>query len=180
LPQKREAVLSHLGEKTGLIKVEMHVKLPENNNNETPSQPHDLISVGDLDDPSVIGKGTSNTQRPKSAVPHKVTPPLPERPTNPGHPVGYAPPVPKRHSVPIVKEPMAPNVPPLPEKRSKPRTVQELMQKIGFQKYTQRLLENGFDEFDFLADLDEQVLSEIGVPKEHRGMVRKLTSSNCI
>ena len=25
------------------------------------------------------------------------------RPTNPGHPVGYAPPVPKRHSVPIVK-----------------------------------------------------------------------------
>lgn len=64
--------------------------------------------------------------------------------------------------------------------RSKPRTVQELMQKIGFQKYTQRLLDSGFDEFDFLADLDEQVLSEIGVPKEHRGMVRKLTSSNCI
>ena len=54
------------------------------------------------------------------------------------------------------------------------------MQKIGFQKYTQRLLENGFDEFDFLADLDEQMLTEIGVPKEHRGLVRKLTSSNCI
>lgn len=170
-PQKSEAVLSHLGEKTGQIKFEMHVKLPESNNNETPSQSRDLISVGDLDDPPVIGKGTSNTQRPKSAVPHKVTPPLPERPTNPGHSVGYAPPVPKRHSVPMVKEPMAPNLPPLPEKRSKPRTVQELMQKIGFQKYTQRLLENGFDEFDFLADLDEQVLSEIGVPKEHRGLI---------
>lgn len=64
--------------------------------------------------------------------------------------------------------------------RSKPRTVQELMQKIGFQKYTQRLLDNGFDEFDFLADLDEQVLTEIGVPKEHRGMVRKRTSSNSL
>lgn len=64
--------------------------------------------------------------------------------------------------------------------RSKPRTVQELMQKIGFVKYTQKLLDNGFDELEFLADLDEKVLSEIGVPKGLHRTVREHLSSNSI
>ena len=53
------------------------------------------------------------------------------------------------------------------------------MQKIGFVKYTQKLLDNGFDELEFLADLDEKVLSEIGVPKGlHRTVREHLSSSS--
>ncbi|XP_068685671.1 phosphatidylinositol 3,4,5-trisphosphate 5-phosphatase 2-like isoform X2 [Montipora foliosa] len=218
IPQMSMIELSHLGEKTGQMKVKMHVKLPENNNEEIPLQSHDLISVADLDEAPVIGKGTSNAQRPKSTQPQKVSPQLPERvkmhvklpennneeippqsnapvigkgtsnaqrpkstqpqkvspqlPERQGNPAAVnAPPIPKRHSAPVPKESITKAPPPLPEKKSKPRTVQELMQRIGFPQYTKLLLDDGFDDFVFLADLNEEELTRMRIPKDHHRMI---------
>jgi len=46
------------------------------------------------------------------------------------------------------------------------------MGRIGFPQYTNSLLENGWDDLEFLSDLTESDLREVGVPKEHQRMVR--------
>ena len=56
--------------------------------------------------------------------------------------------------------------------KSKPRTVDEIMQRIGFSQYTKKLLDYGWDDLEFLGDLTEEDLTEAGVPKDHRRMVR--------
>ena len=62
--------------------------------------------------------------------------------------------------------------------RSKPRTVDGIMQQIGFPQYTSSLLANGWDDLEFLRDLAEDDLTEAGVPKEHQRMVRLHTCTN--
>ena len=46
------------------------------------------------------------------------------------------------------------------------------MQRIGFSQYTKKLLDYGWDDLEFLGDLTEEDLTEAGVPKDHRRMVR--------
>ena len=58
--------------------------------------------------------------------------------------------------------------------KSKPQTVQEVMQRIGLPQYTDRLLADGWDELEFLRDLTEADLESAEVPKDHRRVVSGL------
>jgi len=66
---------------------------------------------------------------------------------------------------------MSGDPPPLPAKKSKPKTVGEIMERIGFPQYTSSLLEYGWDDLEFLSDLTEGDLTEAGVLKEHQRMI---------
>lgn len=46
------------------------------------------------------------------------------------------------------------------------------MERIGFPQYTSSLLEYGWDDLEFLSDLTEEDLTEVGVPREHQRIVR--------
>ena len=46
------------------------------------------------------------------------------------------------------------------------------MQRIGFSQYTSSLVDYGWDDLEFLGELNEQELNEAGVPEHHRKMVR--------
>ena len=46
------------------------------------------------------------------------------------------------------------------------------MERIGFPQYTNSLLEYGWDDLEFLSDLTDKDLNEVGIPKEHHKMVR--------
>lgn len=50
------------------------------------------------------------------------------------------------------------------------------MERIGFPQYTNSLLEYGWDDLEFLSDLTEDDLTEVGIPKEHQRMVRLCAS----
>lgn len=170
LPQKCEEItLSHLGERTGEIMVEMHVKLPDDNNIQTSPRPFDLISIGDFEE----GKGTIRSNpvpKRKSVLPQADSPLLPEKQGNCS--ADNRPAIPKRHSIPVPESPKASKgPPPLPVKKSKPRTVQEIMDRIGFSQYTANLLNDGWDELEFLNDLAEADLEHASIPKEHHKMI---------
>ncbi|CAH3106564.1 unnamed protein product [Porites lobata] len=82
------------------------------------------------------------------------------------------PAVPKRHSAPVPESTKtSKDPPPLPVKKSKPRTVEELMQRIGFSQYTSSLVDYGWDDLEFLGELNEQELNEAGVPEQHHKMI---------
>ncbi|XP_078379073.1 phosphatidylinositol 3,4,5-trisphosphate 5-phosphatase 2A-like isoform X2 [Oculina patagonica] len=171
IPQKCEnIVLSHLGEKTGEIMIEMHVKLPDNNNMERSSQSFDLISIADLDEMARKGSVKSpNVPKRKSLVPQE-SPSLPEKSGNRAD--ENPPAIPKRHSAAQPDPAKASREPPpLPVKRSRPRTVDGIMQQIGFPQYTSKLLDYGCDNLQFLSELTEDELSEAGVPKDHHRMI---------
>lgn len=46
------------------------------------------------------------------------------------------------------------------------------MQRIGFSQYTSSLVNYGWDDLEFLGELNEQELNEAGVPEHHHKMVR--------
>lgn len=46
------------------------------------------------------------------------------------------------------------------------------MQRIGFSQYTSSLVDYGWDDLEFLGELNEQELNEAGVPEQHHKMVR--------
>ncbi|XP_020611068.1 phosphatidylinositol 3,4,5-trisphosphate 5-phosphatase 2-like isoform X2 [Orbicella faveolata] len=162
IPQECDGIiLSHHGEETGEIMIEMHVKLPDNNNMKTSSQSDDLISTDDLE---MTRKGSvkmPQVPQRRSHVPQGTAKRADENP----------PVIPKRHST-TQPDTMSGDPPPLPAKKSKPKTVGEIMERIGFPQYTSSLLEYGWDDLEFLSDLTEGDLTEAGVPKEHQRMVR--------
>lgn len=181
LPQKCDViVLSHSGEKTGEIMVEMHVKMPDIHNMKESTKPVDLISVDDLEEMTRKGSvKSSHVPKRRSQVPKEDSPPLPEKQGT--IPAGNPPAIPKRHSAPLPDSTKASkDPPPLPVKKSKPRTVDEMMKRIGFPQYTSLLLAEGLDDLAFLGDLTETDLTKAGVPKEHHRMIvaaiRKHTS----
>lgn len=170
--QEQEKVLTHLGEKTGEITVKMHVKVPENNNLLTSPTPLDLIKEDVLEE--VNRKGSlkyPQTPKRRSHVPIRETPPLPEKQGTTTS-LAVPPAVPKRHSAPVPESTKtSKDPPPLPVKKSKPRTVEELMQRIGFSQYTSNLVDYGWDDLEFLGELNEQELNEAGVPEHHHKMI---------
>ncbi|KAJ7381403.1 Inositol polyphosphate phosphatase-like 1a [Desmophyllum pertusum] len=173
IPQTYDGIiLSHLGEKTGEIMIEMHVKLPDNNNMETPPHSFDLISIGYLEDVTRRGSVRSpQVPHRKSFVPQRDSLTLPEKTVN--RTEENPPAIPKRHSAsqPDTAKGSRDPPPPLPAKTSKPRTVEEMMRRIGFSQYTNSLLAYGWDDLEFLGDLTEDDLSEAGVPIDHHRMI---------
>ena len=54
----------------------------------------------------------------------------------------------------------------------KPKTIEEMLKRIGLQQYVGNLVDNGFDEIEFLEDLTDQNLFEAGIfPSDHRAKV---------
>lgn len=148
--------------------IEMHVKLPDNNNVTRSSQSLDLISTDDLEMTRKASVKMPQVAQRRSHVP-QASPVLPEK-TLAKRADENAPVIPKRHSA-TQPETMSRNPPPLPAKKSKPKTVGEIMERIGFSQYTNCLLKYGWDDLEFLSDLKEEDLTEAGVPKQHQRMI---------
>ncbi|PFX25060.1 phosphatidylinositol 3,4,5-trisphosphate 5-phosphatase 2-like [Stylophora pistillata] len=171
IPQKCEGIiLSHLGEKTGEINIEMHVKVPDNKNTKMSSQSFDLISVAHLEENNRRGSvKTPQLPQRKSLAPQDS---LPSAEKHGHHGENIPPAVPKRHSAPqtdVTKAPREP--PPLPAKKSKPKTVEQMMDRIGFPQFTGNLLKFGADNLELLYQLNEQELSEAGIPNSCHNLI---------
>nr|XP_058945495.1 phosphatidylinositol 3,4,5-trisphosphate 5-phosphatase 2-like isoform X1 [Pocillopora verrucosa] len=170
IPQKRKGIiLSHLGEKTGEINIEMHVKLPDNNNTKMSSQSSDLISEANLEEINRRGSvKTPQVPQRKSLAPQDVF-----SAEKHGHRGEDIPPViPKRHSAPQTDDTKAPREPPpLPVKKSKPKTVEQIMDRIGLPQFTTNLINFGADSLELLCQLSEQELLEAGIPNDYHNMI---------
>ncbi|RMX45542.1 hypothetical protein pdam_00012957 [Pocillopora damicornis] len=162
-------ILSHLGEKTGEINIEMHVKLPDNNNTKMSSQSSDLISEANLEEINRRGSvKTPQVPQRKSLAPQDVF-----SAEKHGHRGEDIPPViPKRHSAPQTDDTKAPREPPpLPVKKSKPKTVEQIMDRIGLPQFTTNLINFGADSLELLCQLSEQELLEAGIPNDYHNMI---------
>ncbi|EDO43532.1 predicted protein [Nematostella vectensis] len=63
-----------------------------------------------------------------------------------------------------VPRPSDTNPPPLPAKRFKPKSVEELLKRIGYHHYLDVLQDNGYDQISFLKEITDEDLINTRIP----------------